>query len=279
MAFGLLGLAWVLPGAADTTTAPQPAGTHAPPTIYHVVVRPLCSKLHEQVAPAIGMILENDSTIEKSPQLFEQYNRAALTGVDNSASNGHGMMGGVPMTGDAANGTMNASQNMALLGMENLIRPLANNIIAIKKLLDSPQLMNTGNPDDDRRLAIIRARLEEAVKMQSRSLDIVSGFVDTQQMGDLQHSDEEYIAATSQSDTSETRSGLPTPQPLMQNPNQVGLPQDPYNVDLTTVPGLTLGYNPVTRLVDGLNWTIKQTASLENDASKSILDAAALCRQ
>jgi hypothetical protein len=194
----------VLPSdAAGTSATPAPAtGSTPPPQIYHVITRPLCSELHERIAPAIGMMLENDTTIKKSPDLFKQYNHAQLYSPDftGAGSNGSGgSSSAAPSASDEGNGTMNPSQNMALLGMENLIRPLANNIIAIQKLLDSPELMNgTGKPDDDQQLAAIRAKLLKAVAMQSASLDIISGFVDTQQMGDLQHAGQEYINAMNQ---------------------------------------------------------------------------------
>ena len=57
-----------------------------PPTIYHVVTRPLCGELHEHIAPAIGMMLQNDTTIKKSPALFKQYNEARLYSSDPSTT-------------------------------------------------------------------------------------------------------------------------------------------------------------------------------------------------
>lgn len=268
------------PIAAAAASAPAPAATRTPPpTIYHIITRPLCSELHKHIAPAVAMILQNDAQIGKSPDLFKRYNQATLEGQDNTASNANGNPGtGVTMSGDAANGTMNASQNMALLGMENLVGPIANNTIAIQKMLDSPALtQNTGNPDDDKRLHELREKLLKALATQQASLDIISGFVDTQQLADIQHSGEEYIAAMNQTDTTKGIAGTPTPFPGTYNPNQAGLAPNPYDVNLATVPGLTLGYNPVTRLIDGLHWTIDQTQKRESDAAKSVMESAALC--
>ncbi len=252
-------------GAAASPTATPP------PQIYHIVTRPLCSELHKTIAPAIGMMLQNDSTIKKSPGLLHEYNSAALYGSDT----GSAMHQAVP--GDSS-GVSNSSQNIALLGMENLIRPIANNIIAIQTLLDTPELMHgTGRPDDDKKLQEIRAKLLKALAAQNASLDIISGFVDTQQMADLQHEGEAYINGINQSDL---RSGPSTPgpaNPLISNPNYAGLPPNPYTIDLASVPGLVVGYNPVTRLIDGLNWTIDQAAARENDAAKSVMAGASLC--
>ena len=243
-----------------------------PPQIYHIVMRPLCSELHERIAPAIGMMLHNDTTIKKSPELFKKYNDAALYGSDPGGYSPNGNT-----NSDPGSSTSNMSQNMALLGMENLIPPIANNIIAIQTILDSPQLMRgTGVPEDDKRLKEIREKLLKALATQNASLDIISGFVDTQQMADLQHAGEAYINSMNQPYTRHA-SATPTPNPLTGNPNYAGLPPNPYTIDPAAIPGLTLGYNPITRLLDGLNWTIDQTQTRENDAANSVMSSAALC--
>lgn len=250
--------------AVTATATPSP-----PPLIYHVMSRPLCSELRQKIKPAIGMMLENDATIKKSPALFRRYNDAALYGNDpSSAQSG-------PTAADPGS---NGAQNMALLGIENLIRPIANNIIAIQTTLDSPELMHgTGLPEDDKRLQEIRQKLLKALATQSASLDIISGFVDTQQMADLQHAGQGYIASVNQPDTTHGQMATPTPDPLTYNPNYAGLPPNPYQIDLANVPGLTLGYNPVTRLIDGLHWTMDQTATRENEAANAVMSSAALC--
>src|SRR5579862_545689 len=184
--------------AADTPPSPVPAHSGTPPPqIYHIITRPLCSELRSHIKPAIGMMLQNDKQIGKGPDLFSRYNRGALEGQNNTASNNAGMHS--PTLDDSVGS--NASQNMALLGMENLVSPIANNIIAIQKLLDSPELTKgTGSPDDDKRLQEIRTSLLKALATQSAALDIINGFVDTQQMGDLQHSGQEFISAINQTD-------------------------------------------------------------------------------
>jgi hypothetical protein len=247
-------------------------GATPPPTIYRVVSRPLCAELHEHIAPAIGMMMQNDLTIKKSPELFSRYNIASLEGPDAATASLSNHASGSSDSGS------NASQNMALQGLENLIRPIANNIIAIQTTLDSPALLKgTGRQEDDAELQEIRDKLLKALAVQNASLDIISGFVDTQQMADLQHAGEAYIASMSQPDTTSTINTPGPLNPLEANPNYAGLPPNPYNVDLATVPGLTLGYNPVTRLLDALRWTLTTTEQRENDASKAILSAAALC--
>ena len=238
-----------------------------PPQIYHVVSRPLCSELRERIKPAMGMMMENDANIAASPRLFKRYNDASLYGSDAGAGGSAG-----------ADTGSNEAQRMALLGLENLVGPLANNVISVQTLLDSPELRTpTGREEDDKRLADIREKLLKALAAQNASLDIISGFVDTQQMADLQHAGQEYIGTMSAPDTSRASQATPSPDPLLQNPNYAGLPPNPYTIDLAAIPGLTLGYNPVTRLIGALHWTIDQTAARENEASTAILSGAALC--
>jgi hypothetical protein len=246
------------------------ASATPPPTIYRIVTRPLCSQLHERIRPAIGMMLQNDSAIKKSPELFRKYNDAALYGGDaGTARNG---LGGDPDSGS------NATQNVALLGMENLIRPIANNIIAIQTMLDNPQLrVGSGRPEDDKRLHEIRDKLLKALAAQNASLDIISGFVDTQQMADLQHAGQAYISSIGASDLRHGLASTPSPNPLTSNPNYAGLPPNPYAIDPASIPGLTLGYNPVTRLLDALTWTMNQTQTRENEAAKAVMASAAMC--
>src|SRR5690349_1785536 len=102
---------------AATPASPSPT---PPPQIYRIVTRPLCSELHEHIAPAIGMMLQNDTRIKKSPDLFKQYNMAALYGSDPATA--PDPRHGIP--GDPGGGTANAAQSMSLLAMENLIRPI-----------------------------------------------------------------------------------------------------------------------------------------------------------
>ncbi len=69
--------------AAGATPTPTPT---PPPQIYHIVTRPLCAELHQHIAPAIGMMLQNDATIKKSPNLFKRYNDAALEDPNSTAT-------------------------------------------------------------------------------------------------------------------------------------------------------------------------------------------------
>src|SRR5579862_3454281 len=106
----LVALAPALPIQAADTAAAAPAAT-APPTIIHLVTRPLCAELHKHIAPTVGMMLENDRVMKSSPKLFSDYNKDRMYGVDNSVSNSSGPNGGTVMQ---ESGTMNAAQNMTI---------------------------------------------------------------------------------------------------------------------------------------------------------------------
>jgi hypothetical protein len=241
-----------------------------PPEIYHVITRPFCARLHDRVRPAVGMILENDQTIAKSEPLFKKYARGAFGAQDPAINPQTG--GGPPP--DSIYAQSNET-SMALQQMSYLVSPIAQNLIAAQKLLGDELTKPTGNPADDVKLQQIKNQLLETVAFQSASLDLINGFVTTQQMGELQHAGEEYIASISGNDLSK-QPIQQTPGPL-QDPNAPGLPQNPYNVDLAAIPGLAVGYNPLTRIVDGLHWVQAETTKRENAAATSITAALKGC--
>lgn len=255
-------------GGASAAAAPT-----APPEIIHLVTTPMCVRMHDLVRPAVGMILENDTSIAKSPPLFKDYGRNAFSGDPNGMT---GTSGNMTPQQDSIN-VDNPGTKMALQKMSYLVHPIAENLISSQTLLDNPELTKpTGNPADDAKLAKIRQQLLQAVAMQSASLDVINGFVTTQQMGELQHAGEEYISAITSSDSTVT---IPqaSPFPGTQDPNAPGIAQNPYSIDLSTIPGLSVGYNPLSNITSGLDWLRSETAKRESDAAKSVTAAIDEC--
>ncbi len=249
----------------------SPAPPTPPPQIYHIVTTAMCSRLHEHVRPAVAMILQNDQTIAKSQPLFKRYARGAFGAQDPKAPQ---YSNGAPPPDSIY--AQSPETSMALQQMSYLVSPIAQNLLSAQKLLDAAELIApTGNPNDDRQLQQIKNQLLETISFQSASLDLINGFVATQQMGELQHAGEEYIAEISGNDMAH-QIPTPTPNPL-QDPNAPGLPQNPYNVDLAAVPGLAVGYNPLTRIVGGLQWLQSETTKRENLAATSITSALKAC--
>lgn len=257
-----IAFAWML----AMTPTPTP-----PPQIYHVVTTALCTRLHDRVRPAVAMILQNDQTIAKSPALFAKYQRGTLSGLSGTDANGKG----APQNYDSIN-TVTPETKMALQQMSYLVFPIAHNLIAAQTLLDDPKLLaTTGNAEDDATLAQIRKQLLETIAFQSASLDLINGFVATQQMGELQHAGEEYINSIQKPDVTNTPSAA-TPNPW-QDPNAPGLPANPYALDLAAIPGLAVGYNPLRHITDGLDWLQTGTAQREDVAGATITQALKSC--
>lgn len=260
-----LACAVLLPLQARSDNKVGAAGSTPPPQIYHVVTSALCARLHERVRPAVAMILQNDQKIAKSPPLFKRYQQGTMTGLGQDTSqNGDSIYTQTPET------------RMALQQMSYLVLPIARNLISAQTLLDDVKLIEpTGNPNDDAKLAQIKRQLLETIAFQSASLDIINGFVQTLQMGDLQHAGEEYLSEIQGSDTN-TQIGHETPNPW-QDPNTPGLAPNPYSLDVDQIPGLAVGYNPLGRIVDGLSWLQAETQKREDLAGKTIGDVVTQC--
>ena len=243
-----------------------------PPQIYHIVTTALCARLHETVRPAVAMILENDQKVQKAPPLFKRYQRGTVSALDTAVNpNGSGGAG----TSDSIY-NQSPETSMSLQQMSYLVLPIARNIITAETLLDDAKLVApTGNPDDDATLAKVKQQLLETIAFQNSELDIINGFVQTLQMGELQHAGEEYLGQISGSDLSSPII-KPTPNQF-QDPNTPGIPQNPYNLDVTAIPGLVLGYNPLTKVMQGLQWLQVETGKREDAAGKTITTALSTC--
>jgi hypothetical protein len=220
------------------------------------------------------MVLQNDQTIAKSPPLFKRYQRGTMTGTQAQGANGTGP----PQNNDSIY-NQTPETDMALQQMAYLVSPVARNLISAQTLLDDVKLVEpTGNPADDATLAQIKSQLLSVVAFQSASLDLINGFVATQQLGELQHVGQEYIGAISGSSEMTNQAQRSTPNPW-QDPNTPGIAQNPYNFDPATIPGLAVGYNPLRNIMDGMTWLQAETGRREDAASKTIYAALNSCKK
>jgi hypothetical protein len=257
--------------ALRVNSAPTPAPSSRltpPPTIYEIVTRPMCHELKAHILPAVALVLQNDRVIAKSPPIFQDYITTALRPDPTNKS-------GYDVTDYDSPG-----RAMAIRRMENLVTPLAQNVIALQKILENTSL-NQPNPSnsaaDAAALAKIREQLDQTRELQSASLDLINGFVTTQQLGDIQHAGEEYLGNINSTGLVGSGNVGETPNPF-QNPDQPGLPQDPHFIDPATLPGLAVGYNPVKVVAKALDWVRGQTATRENDVADSLTKIANSCR-
>jgi hypothetical protein len=249
-----------------SSPSPSPAPTRtAPPEIYHTVVHPVCSALATKIRPAIGMLLENDKIIGESPAMFKEYGMAQFNQSE-------------------------AQQSMTVLHMENLVTPLANNVLAIQKLLEDPSVFppKAQNQEDQRTLDL-KNKLMQSLADQQAALDIINGFVETQQLATMQHEGFGYINAIANDGQNRNTGGVsplhniaPTADPLHPQPFDdtvinAGLPTNPYEIDLTRVPGLTLGYNPVKSLQEGVEWSQSDGQKHEDTLAKTVVATVKLC--
>jgi hypothetical protein len=263
---GLLTVPALSDGSATTTAATPP------PQIYHIVTSALCVRLHDVVRPTVAMILQNDQMIAKSPPLFKRYQRGALTAQDVANSD---FSNGAPSNNGDSIYNQSPETSMTLQQMSYLVIPIARNLIAAQTMLDQKLSATTGNVTDDAKLAQIKEQLLQTIAFQSASLDLINGFVQTMQMGEIQHAGDEYLGAIQTGDmTNPPVQATPNP---WQDPNAPGLTPNPYNFDVTTVPGLAVGYNPLSHILDGMQWLQTETGKHEDSAGKVITDALSQC--
>ncbi|MBV9028511.1 MAG: hypothetical protein JO311_07810 [Candidatus Eremiobacteraeota bacterium] len=265
--FATFGLALVLALSSRLVVAiaaPSPSAT-PPPEIYRTLSRPMCTELNHHILPAIAMMLQNDRDVAKSRPIFKSY-------LETAFKNGRG-------AGDTTDWS-SPGRAMALERMEMLVTPLAQNTIAIQKLLENSSLAHpSGVPEDDAKLSAVRDAMLKVLGAQSASLDLINGFVTTQQLGDMQHAGEENLSAIQGSDfSSKTAQSMETPSPNPFQADQIGLRDpNPYNIDPTQVPGLQVGWNQVSMIVQGLTWVQDETARRENAVSSATRAIATAC--
>jgi hypothetical protein len=243
------------PSRGDTTAS----GATPPPQIYHIVTTALCARIHDHVRPAVAMVLENDQRIAKSVPLFNRYNRQILENGSDSIN------------------VSSASQDMTIQQMSYLVIPTARNLIAAQTLMDDPKLTApTGNAADDATLVAIRKQLLQTIAFQSASLDLINGFVQTQQLGEIQHAGEEYLAEIQGGEVQKVEAAA-GPATQYQDPTNPGISQNPYALDVSMIPGLAIGYNPISHIIDGMQWLHVETAKREDGAGKTISAAMTQC--
>ncbi len=249
------------PPATPTPYAHMPYP--APSVIYHGVARPLCAALVRHVRPVVGMMLENDRTISKSPPLFSQYNRD---------------LADLGANGEAAD---QAERDLTLYHLEQLVTPLANNVNAMQRELASQNVFPSHpQTDDEKTLDEMRGELLKALATQAVALDIINGYVQTQQLAELQQEGASGAESRAINGSDTTYSPTPTtPDPLLQDPHQAGIAPNPYAIDPLAIPGITgsVGTTPVTRLMAAIAWLRAETTRRENIAAQTVGAVAHSC--
>jgi len=232
-------------------------------TISHLHVSPLCTGLRRNIGPAIGKVLQNDGYIAQSRPLFRNYVKAVSLG--------------------------SASKDLTVSRLESLIRPLVANTDTIEKLLNDPYVFpRVAISDSDKRLLEMRAHLAQVNEQQKNVLDVISGFVSTQQLGELQAQGNELMNRIAAADVTPSRS----PNQPAQSAQQAGLapappPADVLNAGVTDRSraqdpsfqnnGNLVGHNPL----DGFELAVaeyqRELQQSEGQAANLVMQAVPLC--
>ncbi len=249
-------------GPAPAATAPIPTATPLK-TIKHVYATRLCTGLRRSIAPAVRRVLQNDRAIATSRPLFQDYVKTTSMGSQGAT-------------------------DMDVMRLEKLITPLVNNTQEIEKLLHDPVYPRKAQSDADKQLLQMRAHLAAVLAEQKRALDLISGFVDTQQMGELQaagNENQNSITATgstktSNPNTTQAPQTSPTVPPAdILNAGVTNAGNDParkYDPRYTNT-GSQVGYNPLNIFDQAMEEHQVNIYQSENLASQAILKAVPQC--
>lgn len=261
MALPTLGALFALSvGPAPAATAsPKPAATPLK-TISHVYAKRLCTGLRRSIAPAVGHVLQNDRLIATSRPLFVSFTKNTSTGSKGAT-------------------------DMDVMHLENLVTPLVKNTQEIERLLNDTVYPRHPQSDEDRQLLAMRAHLEAVLAEQKHALDLVSGFVDTQNMAELQAAGHQYDSAINGSDTRNSNN-TQTPAPL--SPTAAPAPILNAGIDQSNDParkydprytntGSQVGYNPLNAFDQQMGNYQQQILVSENKVSAEIFKAIPAC--
>lgn len=217
--------------APAVAAAPKPAATPLK-TISHVYSKRLCTGLRRSIAPAVGRVLQNDRVMQTSRPLFQSF-------VKNSSSGSQ------------------AGTDMDVMRLEQLINPMVKNTQEIERLLNDSVYPRNPQNDEDKQLLIMRAQLQAVLAQQKQALDLISGFVDTQNMAELQAAGHDYDKAINGTDQSKTPPGSSNSNTPQTSPTAAPAPilnagishaNDParQNDPRFKNTGSVLGYNPLS---------------------------------
>jgi hypothetical protein len=251
---------WITLAMAVSLATPAPAAT-PPKTIKHIYVSPLCTGLRQNIGPAIGKVLQNDNTIAQSRPLLRGYVKSTATG--------------------------SIAKDLQVSRIERLVTPLVQNTAAIEKLLNDPFVFpKHAISDADRQLLEIRGYLQEVVTQQKRALDVISGFIDTEQLGQMQAAGSEALKLTQTHEIPKAQGGDSSAQAAAAGPTPP--PSEVLNAGVSKLPqigtdpalqenGLVLGHNPVDVFDNAIGQYQQMLQASEGRAADLVVKALPLC--
>ncbi|HET7815748.1 MAG TPA: hypothetical protein VFL13_15410 [Candidatus Baltobacteraceae bacterium] len=266
-AFAAAVLLSIQPVPAAIKTLPKPVPTATPlKTIKHVYSSSrLCAGLKRSVGPAIGKMLQNDKTIATSRPLLQDFVKSSSLGSQ-------------------------GGRDIAVERLEGLVGPLVKNTQSIEQLLNDPVYAKRAQNDNDKQLLTLRAQLKTILDQQKAALDLISGFVDTEQLGELKAAGHEYDSAinggaTPQPSTNASNynnqgtSPSATPDPILNA--GVGSQNDPNSTHANDPryqgTNNALGYNPLNAFDQQMLAYQSQIAQSESHATITVMRAVPVC--
>ncbi|HEX5275670.1 MAG TPA: hypothetical protein VFW34_10380 [Candidatus Rubrimentiphilum sp.] len=243
-------LALLLGVTVAATPAPSPAPLTPLKVIGSVRSTPFCTALRETIAPAIAAVLSNDDLIASSKPAFATlYHDDVLSRSE-------------------------ARAHLDLNRLESLITPIVANVKRADGLL--------ANKPSDRKLQAMRDKLQAVLAQQKESLNVISGFVATEQLGEIQTAGapENWASALSANPQAPTQHrAAQAPPPAAKSLFSAGVhnanpgPRDP-RYDAATV-GPT--YDPFASLVSQIQAQQIAGQSAESAAAQLVTEALTLC--
>jgi hypothetical protein len=253
-------LALVLAATVLPVTTPQPQPQPALvqlKTIARLRATPFCSALRSHVAPAIEHIMATDKAIDASPPIFKTMYR------DDVVLKSTGRM------------------NLDVQHMESLITPMTSNIEAAEALLRNAPLGEIGR------------QLQSAIDRQKAALNVVSGFVATYQLGEVQRggipdnwrnalsandSRSNNNASTLRSGNSATSvDGPPPGASILYGAGLTRTPSNPLPPD-QQAENVALGFDPYLGFSHSIVQARREGDAAEGAASLAIFAALERCR-
>lgn len=246
---GTLFLAAVTP----LLVAASPSPTAALPEIGRVRSNVLCTTLRQNIAPTVAGLMKNDEIIGAGHRAFAK------------------------MSSDSA-GTSSASIDIDKLYLEQIQTRLVHNLRVIDQLLgDTKRFPAVPKNDDERDAVTMRGQLLAVAASQRSALDLISGTLDTEALGQMQHDVNNQMKSAT---------GQVGPQPIATSDpvsfiGTAGLPDDvpaagiPTKNDKTSTLGGHTVYDEIMASLEGTQSTI---ARREVVASNAVVNAVGSCR-
>jgi len=247
---GFLLLAALTPLFVPATPTPAPVL----PEIGRVRSNALCTTLRQNIAPTIAGLMKNDEIIGAGHRAFAK------------------------MSHDGA-GTSSAAMDIDRLYLEQVETRLVHNLGVVDRLLgDQKRFPNAPGTDDERDALVMRSQLQAVADSQRKALDLVSGTLETESLGQMQHE------MNGQMSSATGNGATPLPAPTADTLSFIGAAGLP---DYQPVPGLPttaakqstlFGHTVYDEINAALEETQNVTARREQIATSSVITAVSDCR-